>query len=1354
MSDDSEKKPFGNEIETRDFSKDEFSLDADSSLDSIRIGRYEIQRQLGKGGFGFVLLAYDPSLKRQVAIKVPRWDKRLPETAVERFLREGQMLAKANHPSIVSVYDVGLSVDQIPFVVMEYVKGVPLSTMLKKRRYSMEESIELLIQIGEGLQQAHKRGLVHRDFKPANVILTEEQEICLVDFGLALHEELSPDEWESGSILGTPSFMAPEQVRGENHLIDGQTDIWAFGVTMYLVFTGKLPFHGQFRELSRAICYKNPRPLRQLDETIPKPLERICLRCIRKLMDERYQSMADVLEELIAFDTERRQLQANRQSGVPESLSGLIDATPGPNASSTGPSSRSAGPRHATSTGRTDSQGSAVSLGEKLAIVPKGLRAFDQNDRDFFLSMIPGPRDRHGVPESVRFWISRLGIHDQVDDVPIGLIFGPSGCGKSSFTRAGLIPCLPEHVVPIYVDCTTEDLPKRIVSKIHQEIHDVPADGKLAKILRAVRLGDYIRPNDKLLLILDQFEQWISSCGNYADNELTEALRQCESQRVQTLLLVRDEFWMSTSQFLRCLNHRIDENHNAMSLPLLDERDSRRVLEAIGRAYGNLPADGSSLTSQQSRFLQEAVKSLSQRGKVICVHLAVFAETAKSRDWIYSELKSVGGWEGVGREFITDIFSNPGTPSYVRRHSTEAWRILELLLPKTDTELKGPAVGRESLKRGAGLQNQSSLFDELLHFLEFEAILISPVEDQSSFEDESPGEVPSLVERKQYGLTHDFLVKPIRDWGAAKQNETRQGRADSLVNNLAGQWRLTKDDRFLLSIYDYFRASLFASSVAKNKNPGYWKSTKRRAIRRLSTVSVVAAILLVAGFYLWQQNSRNRVKSVVNRYLEGGPVELADRRKELEAVFDQVETELIRETRSDQLTRRVRARAMLFKNSPGDEQQLAGILADITEIPRQELPNLIASLSGASSEIVPIIAGKYQQNGNVEARCRLAILAAYLQDHSILSESLELRQNPELRTKTIQQIADWHALPSKLIRPIAGQIEGLDGNHLSGIVTGLGLMDATGLKPSEKQFCIEFFENVYRKSPDAGAHTAAVHAISIWGSRLPEIDEQKPADRRWLELAINSQFGRDRMHDLLLVEIPAGSYVPASGVSDDFPLLQPELHTGTVDTPFWISAFEVSADLLEEFEMDRQQEESSASMPASGDWAARYDYEVARHVDHSTALEFCNWLNESVTLELSAFHLARLNVQSVSELEFQLPTCDQFEFANRCYSTTKFFFGSDRDDLPTFAWRDEFIANQVPPNGFGVSDLMANVEEWIAAIDQFDFATVKGGSDGCSEDQLASAYNVAIPAATKSANRGFRVVLQKKRIVNGNDPLN
>ncbi len=260
-----------------------------------KIGRYEIIRILGHGGFGTVYLARDQELERDVAIKV--WHAQ--EEDAEDLLREARTVAGLEeHPNIVSVYDVGRTDDGDCYVVLEYVEGTTLADELKSSgRLPCDRAAEVLLQVTAAIQHAHATGLVHRDLKPANVLLDSDGNAQVADFGLAVDEQTQRDR--KYEIAGTPAYMAPEQVRGEAHRMDGRSDIWALGVMLYETLTGSRPFGGEDRnELFDEILHREPKPPRQIHPEIPERLEQICLKCLSKDVTDRYGSASDVAREL------------------------------------------------------------------------------------------------------------------------------------------------------------------------------------------------------------------------------------------------------------------------------------------------------------------------------------------------------------------------------------------------------------------------------------------------------------------------------------------------------------------------------------------------------------------------------------------------------------------------------------------------------------------------------------------------------------------------------------------------------------------------------------------------------------------------------------------------------------------------------------------------------------------------------------------------------------------------------------------------------------------------------------------------------------------------------------------------
>ena len=260
------------------------------------LGRYEIVEFLGAGSFSRVYLAKDSQLGRLVALKVPKAERFDSPEDLSTFLREARTIAGLDHPGIVSVYDVASDVTGAQFIVMQYISGVTLQDRMTSGPTTYWEATDIVCRVAEAIHTAHKRQVFHRDLKPANILLDTEGRPHVADFGLAVLEH--QQQQHAGEIAGTLIYMAPEQIRGEAQWLDGRSDIWSIGAIFYSLLTGRHPFIGQGKKVSDEILHREPRPPRQIDERIPKELERICLKCLSKPVRDRYFSAFDLADDL------------------------------------------------------------------------------------------------------------------------------------------------------------------------------------------------------------------------------------------------------------------------------------------------------------------------------------------------------------------------------------------------------------------------------------------------------------------------------------------------------------------------------------------------------------------------------------------------------------------------------------------------------------------------------------------------------------------------------------------------------------------------------------------------------------------------------------------------------------------------------------------------------------------------------------------------------------------------------------------------------------------------------------------------------------------------------------------------
>ncbi len=754
------------------------------------IGRFQLVKVLGAGAFGVVYHGYDPELDREVAVKLlPRLPAVRQEDEGDIRLDEARALGRLDHPNIVPIHDVGTLPSGEMFIVSKLIEGVALSQIMEESQGDPVRAAELLTMICEALQHAHRERIYHRDVKPANILVDRQGVPFLIDFGIALLNERFGDPRRFRR-AGTPQYMSPEQARGEGHLLDGRSDIWAVGVILYEWLTGRRPFEGaNYEEILDRVTRLDPKPLRQLRDSIDPELERIVLRALSKLPSNRYSSALDLAADLRSWKTART---------APDSA--------------TVPSSK---------------------------FTPRGLQSYSAADAGFFLELLPGPRDRRGLPTSVRFW--KEGIEEQTPGAAfrVGLLYGPSGSGKSSFLRAAVLPHLAYDVQPVVVEAAGSVTEERLREALMRRMPSLSASTSLSAVLRAAREGSTGFGGRKLLLILDQFEQWLHADWMHRGPcDLIDALRQCDGQRVQALLVVRDDFWLATSQFMHQLEVELHTATNCACVEAFDRSHAEQVLIKLGRAYQRLPPEPNLLSEGETAFVSQAVELLSGGSTVEPVLLTVFAELFKVRPWDPRQLKDLGGAAGLGIRFLDDSLQSRHANPDLRNNLPAVEMILAGLIPPAGSSLKSRARPESELMEVSRLSHSPEVFHGIIRSLDRDLRILTPAESGES------------GRGREYQLTHDFLVHALRDWIDRRSMATLHGRIGLQLRQVTEVWTSNnRKRRFLPTFWEWLLFLVHTRRSQRSETQqALLRETSKRNIRRLA-LSAAAAGCLVGGYW-------------------------------------------------------------------------------------------------------------------------------------------------------------------------------------------------------------------------------------------------------------------------------------------------------------------------------------------------------------------------------------------------------------------------------------------------------------------------------------------------------------------------
>jgi len=1040
---DQRKTPGGKD--PADVSTDIFAPDI--GLGKLLLNRYRLDRLLGSGAFGTVYLCYDTSLNRQVAIKVRKSNSNR-KSSNDDYLEEAQFAAALRHSNIVAVYTVERAASDEVFIVTEYIEGGTLKDHIEAQDFDYQQIALTIASVAEALAHAHQKGLIHRDVKPANILVeANTRKAYVADFGLATREF---EYLQKADGAGSPAYKSPEQIRREGHKLDGRSDLFSLGIVFYELLTGNRPFVGSnVSETEKRILYAEPTPPSGHKSDIPAELERICMKLLRKEPKERYAAGGEVAEEL-------------RDWLAPQTVTASVATDEAP-----------------------------------AKVIPRGLRSYCDEDAGFFLDLLPGLRDVQGLPESVSFWKKKIEQRDPEKTFGVGMLIGPSGSGKSSLVKAAIIPRLPAKIVSIHLDATGEDTEERLLKALKKRFSGLQETSTLTEAMLWIRT----RMDPKVVIWLDQFEQWLSAGIDLTRSDLVDALRQCDGRSLQAVLMVRDDFFMANVRLMNALDIRLLERENFMYVDLFDQDHAKKVLVAFGQAYGRIPEQAGLPNDSTQSFIDSAVAGLSQAGKVVSVRLALFAEMVKDKPWETGTLESVGGAQGVGVNFLEETFSARDANPQHRYHAEGAKEVLKALLPSATSDLKGHRRSATELQEVAGYANKPTEFQSLLRILDDDLRLITPSDQQ--------GAEQASIERS-YQLTHDYLVPSLREWLTRKQRETKKGRAELKLAERASTWGAIKENKQLPTLWEWLQIRRWTDAKR-------WTASESALMRTAGNVhlknwgSALFGLLLVSelvGFVFRQQSIRGQQEKItvaldsLQKTL-GPSVEV-----NIEKLVQMNQPQLIRADLED---RYVKAQGSLEKLSLAFGLARFGrvdaeyLVSQIDSIEDRDTGNLIRAL--AKDPIVSIrkLKTAMAECTTVELqrrKARLALVALGMDDTDLPIDAAEFERRPDpgVRTWFIDELPRWEIDSNKLVNSVR---DSPSPALRSAVCLGIGQRPVKQISSEEKNRISELVTKWY-SLPDSSTHSAVTWLMRRWEIPEPPLDDAKKMvyGRNWF---INSQ---------------------------------------------------------------------------------------------------------------------------------------------------------------------------------------------------------------------------------------------------------
>ena len=764
--------------------------------------------------------------------------------------------------------------------------------------------------------------------------------------------------------------------------------------------------------------------------------------------------------------------------------------------------------------------------------------------------------------------------------------------------------------------------------------------------------------------------------------------------------MVRDDFWMAATRFMRDLEIRLVEGENSAAVDLFDLDHARKVLAAFGRAFGKVPENTSDTASDQNEFLKQSVSGLAEEGKVISVRLALYAEMMKGKPWAPSTLKEVGGTKGVGVTLLEETFSASTAPPEHRLHQKAAQAVLRALLPETGTDIKGQMRSRQELLDVSGYADRPRDFGDLIHILDAELRLITPTDPEGSSSDN----LAPLPSGQYYQLAHDYLVHSLRDWLTRKQRETRRGRAEQRLAERAALWQAKPENRHLPSWWEY----LTAVCLVPAKNRTGVQQTMLRKAGRIHAVrwGSALAILLLIGVVIGNMVTAERQRSLVRQVATALDAEQNNRGLAVPFTLRDLErlpcALVVAEVKARYANAEPQHKlGLAYAMARYGQVDAPFLVSRIERSAPEEVDNFAAAFGRArqaASEAIHDLAKKATAEQNWRLEARLAVVALHLEDDRIPADMCRIddRPDPVQRTIFIDELPAWHGDLNNLAAYSQPQS---DAALRSGLCLGIGGIPSGQVTEAEREAWKSVLTQWYETASDGGTHSAAGWALRQWGIEVPAVPAtSRPSEgRHWL---VNSL-------GMTLLEIKPGVFVRKDRT--------PEAKEQTVQLTraFFLSDREISVGQFQQFISDAKY--PTAEKPE--EWQG-VDEQISPTPDHPVqqvnwydAVLFCNWLSrkegrsacyertgKKEKLKLGNAEYERDVWRLVADATgYRLPTEAEWEYACRAGTTTEFASGSDEEMLRKYA---VFQASRTAPggsklpNGWGLFDMHGNVWEW------------------------------------------------------------